>query len=446
MALPKKYKTFSFDSYEINLQKNRITFHYSIDNEIFFDPYIELDLSRIKNPQQIETAVFNFGMAEIPSFYKTVCTKEIFIKAGYLNEEQKRFWQNIFIKGLGEMFYQNNIDFRGLAKIRVQPDAKNHDYPTLKKTQTKAKYLATMGGGKDSIVTGEMLKKRHLDFTWFMIEPWSVCKKVIKASGNNKSIIIGRNPKKYFSKVIELNKKGFYNGHVPITSTYIFGAVLAAKIHGFTHLVLSNERSANIGNVKYLGMEVNHQYSKSFEFEKAAHDYIKKYIDPQIYFFSLLRNLYEIQVAQKFCDYPQYFSKFLSCNVGLSKGGGWCGECSKCAFVFAILSAFLEPQILQKIFRKNLFEDKKLFPIFEELLGIKGFKPFNCVGVPEEVWLALYLAKTRFYSNGSGGERRVARTSKKLPYLFSKIPVERGKKYFDLLTDTTQKHLIPFHK
>lgn len=432
------HQTFSFDSFDIDQERNQITFHYSVDNEIFFDPILEVDLSSVKNISLLHTAVFNLGMAEIPSFYKAVCTPVISIKAGALSPEQIKFWHNLYRKGLGEFFYRNNIDFRNLIHIKaeagctpfvIQPNASSRS----------EKYLVPMGGGKDSIVTCELLKAQNKDFTWFMLEPWPACEKVIAASGNAKVISMRRNPATYFAKIIELNKQGFYNGHVPITSVYTFSAVLAAQIHGFSHIIFSNERSANSGNVEYLGEEINHQYSKSFEFEQSCHNYIQKYVSPNVYVFSLLRHLYEIQIAQKFIDYPKYFQHFLSCNKGLKQATGstathaaWCGACAKCAFVYVLLSAFLEPQKVQTIFGKNLFEDTSLLPLFEELLGLRNIKPFDCVGIPEEVWLALYLAKKQY-----------EKANLPLPILLKNIDADRGQQYLALLQAKTPEHLIP---
>lgn len=466
-------RVFSFDGFDIELSKNRIVFHYAVDDEIFFDPILELDLSKVKDGPAFKAAVFNLGMAEIPSFYKTVCTPIIMIKAGYLSDGQIIFWENLFKKGLGEFFYRNNIDFRNLAKIEVaksclpvaamqgnlvQREVKNGregghsgkekynnytDFPTG--SAGGEKYLVPLGGGKDSVVTAEILKSKGLDFTWFMLEPWSACQRVIDVSGNSKKIEIGRDPKKYFSKVMELNRQGFYNGHVPISATYIFSAVLAAQIYGFTDIVFSSERSANIGNVEYLGVEINHQYSKSFEFEKACHDYIHEYISPNINMFSLLRNLYEIQIAKIFCTYPKYFAAFLSCNRGLKNDNGWCGKCAKCAFVFAMLSAFLEPGKVEGIFGGNLFEDEDLLLTFEELLGLKNIKPFDCVGTVEEVLLALYLAKKKYLHDVSqvGNDDNVKGSSGQLPFILQKLEVEGGEKYLDLLESNTNEHLIP---
>jgi UDP-N-acetylmuramoylalanine--D-glutamate ligase len=475
MAPPKKYSTFCFESFEIKLRQNRIIFHYSVDNEIFFDPELELDLSPVKNISQIEAAVFNLGMAEIPSFYKTVCTPEIIVKAGPLTGGQIKFWENLYTQGLGEFFYKNKIDFRGLINIQCplrSPVARQVLLPDKSCCPTPCsedapcsehgtrRYLVPLGGGKDSIVAAESLKAKGIDFTWFMLEPWPVCKKVIRASGNPKKIEIHRDPARYFKKVIELNQKGFYNGHVPITSVYIFSAALAAQIHGFTDIVLASERSANHGNLKYLGREINHQYSKSFEFEKACHKYIRKFISPGLNFYSILRNLYEIQITEKFTRYPQYFNSFLSCNRGLKSNKGWCCKCAKCAFVFAMLSAFLPSETVAKIFGKNLFQDESLLGLFEELLGRKNFKPFDCVGEPEEVLLALYLAKQQYISAPAPADpalstakirsaRRCAHLKDQphpsLPAILKKLDLTEGKKYLHLLKADSKQHLIPRH-
>ena len=73
----------------------------------------------------------------------------------------------------------------------------------------------------------------------------------------------------------------------------------------------------------------------------------------------------------------------------------WCGKCPKCAFVFALYAAYLPKKALTEIFGKNLFDDAALIPLYKELLGLKGFKPFECVGTPEETKEAFHLAQKR---------------------------------------------------
>jgi hypothetical protein len=44
-----------------------------------------------------------------------------------------------------------------------------------------------------------------------------------------------------------------------------------------------------------------------------------------------------------------------------------------------MMRAFLPAETVNDIFHKNLFTDEKLLPLFRELLGIEGCKPFECV-------------------------------------------------------------------
>lgn len=53
-----------------------------------------------------------------------------------------------------------------------------------------------------------------------------------------------------------------------------------------------------------------------------------------------------------------------------------------------------------KMFGGNLADREDLLPLFEELLGLKNFKPFECVGTPEESRAALeLLSRNPAYAN-----------------------------------------------
>ena len=197
-------------------------------------------------------------------------------------------------------------------------------------------------------------------------------------------------------RLLELNRQGFLNGHTPFSAYLAFLGILTASLFDFKFIAFSNERSSNEGNVKYKGKIINHQYSKSFEFEKKFREYTKKYLAKDMEYFSFLRPLYELQIAKIFAKYPKYFGVFLSCNEARKTRSGkqkptgkWCGKCSKCLFVYVILSPFIKPKTLEKIFRKNLLKDQSLAPLMDRLTGKRGFKPFECVGTPREVAAAL---------------------------------------------------------
>ncbi|MFA6348348.1 MAG: hypothetical protein WCX30_02875 [Candidatus Paceibacterota bacterium] len=219
---------------------------------------------------------------------------------------------------------------------------------------------------------------------------------MIKVGGLVNEIICKR---KIEEKLLELNREGYLNGHTPFVGYLSFLSALCAVLFNKKYIVLSNEKSSNEGNTRYKEKEINHQYSKTFDFEKKFRNYSQKYICSELEYFSLLRPLYEIQIARIFSKTPQYFNVFLSCNESQKtysgtkeKLGDWCGECSKCLFVYIILSPFLSKQEILSIFNKNLLDDKKLLPILQELIDEKKVKPLECVGTRTESIVGLYLS------------------------------------------------------
>lgn len=56
-----------------------------------------------------------------------------------------------------------------------------------------------------------------------------------------------------------------------------------------------------------------------------------------------------------------------------------------------MLSPWLEEQILGRIFGGNFLADDDNLSTLAQLLGLEGYKPFDCVGTPDEVAAALYL-------------------------------------------------------
>lgn len=187
-------------------------------------------------------------------------------------------------------------------------------------------------------------------------------------------------------------------GH-PWAALVAFDSVLAAILGDFTHIAVGNERSANYGNnVMHEGRVVNHQYDKSFQFEAAVHDYIRKYIVRDVHYFSALQHLWEVQIARTFVERSltttsdeNFLPVFLSCNEAVN-GDQWCCECAKCAFVYILISAWCPRTDLNAIFGQDLFEKESMFPVFESLLAENELKPMECVGTSDETWLSLFLA------------------------------------------------------
>lgn len=331
------------------------------------------------------------------SYWKMHCAPQIEIHGYTLTRSQADFWNTIYTKGLGEFFFKNQIDYRGLVNFPFTeagaPEA--IVFPRAHRS------LLPIGGGKDSIVSLEWMKEHNKPFVLFSLKSADVQRDLATKTGKEYLTV----DRVLDPDMLTRTQNGeAYNGHLPISSVYAFVGVLVAALQDFDTIVFSNERSADIGNVEYLGQEINHQWSKSLEAEEMIKSYVHTYLTPSITPFSLLRNLYEIEIVRRFSLYPEYFHSFSSCNRNFAtsaptperKGHAyWCGVCPKCAFVFACLAAFLPKATVIDIFGKNLFGDATLVPLYKSLLGIESFKPFECVGTPDEMKLALYRAHAK---------------------------------------------------
>jgi len=398
--LRKKYPQFVYQDYSWKTSKNlNIVFDFRIGSNIRFRPKIvikNIDQKRIANLDKkvIDNLVFHLGLIELLSYWKVTCSPEIIIKAGSLNKQQTKWWKDLIINGMGQFFYENKINFRQKGFFNISSPIQNSSRAQY--VSCKNRILIPIGGGKDSIVSLELLKGAKKEINCFSLNPTLAAQKVMRVGKCKNPIIVKR---KIDERLLELNRKGFLNGHTPFSAYLAFLSVMLGVIFDYKYIALSNERSSNEGNVKYLGKVVNHQYSKSFDFEKRFRNYSKKYLSKQVEYFSFLRPLYEVQIAKLFSRFPKYFPVFLSCNQTHKTDSGrrkptkkWCCNCSKCLFVFMSLFPFVETKKLIKIFGKNLFENKRLLPIMEELIGEKRFKPFECVGTQKESLAALYLS------------------------------------------------------
>lgn len=338
---------------------------------------------------------FQAGLAEMLSYWKLACSPQILIEAGSLSSEQIVFWKDLLLNGMGEFFYVNDIDFTAPDFVSIVSEVSSSVVVLPRLPYEEDTYLIPLGGGKDSIVTLELLKKfvPSAERVLFSVNPTQAEDAVAKKSGIKPRIIVER---RLDPKLFDLNTQGFLNGHTPFSSVLAFLSVITASLTGLSHVAISQERSSNEGNVVFYGAEINHQYSKSFVFEKKFREYAEKFLCEGVNFFSFLRPLYEVQIAKIFVSFPDYFFVFRSCNRA-QKTNSWCGKCPKCLFTFMALFPWIDNEILvEKIFGKNLFQEASLFSLLRAFVVDTDIKPFECVGTREESLVLLFLATQKY--------------------------------------------------
>lgn len=413
--LRKKYKSFIFDDYKIIEEDNNtiaITFYFEIMGLKKFRPKIEISKLNIDfdhiNIKTLKAIVFYIGMIELISYWKVACPKRIIIECGKLTEEQIDWFKKIYYNGLSEFRYINNIENISIEELfEIECNCKPEYANTSNYIETSLEYkgeLIPVGGEKNSCVTLELLKEYKKENLCLVINEKNPQLKVIKKAGYNQNQII--HVKRIIDKsLIELNQKGFLNGDTPFPLLLAFVSYLVAYLAGKKYITISNESSSNGSNVK--GEKINHQYSKSFEFEEDFRWYVENFLEDKVEYFSMLRPLNELQIAKLFSKMGKYHKIFKSCNEGSKQNvWKWCGKCPKCLFVFIILSPFLYKKKLVKIFKEDLYENKNLLETFTELCGYGKIMPFECVGKYEEVKYA--ISKTI---------KQLETEKKELPYL-----------------------------
>lgn len=371
--------------FEFNLA-GKFTFRpgFSIPRKRFFRNFPSA--AELQSPLY-RNLIFHIGLIELISYWKSACPPQVIVKGQTLSEQQVFWWKNVYYQGLGEFFYTNDIktslqDFMTISSEgeTIPPQKVNLDETVI----------VPVGGGKDSVVTLEILKQTG-QIRPFIMNPRGATLECARVAGFGPDSYQGgfiEGNRRLDPLLLELNAQGFLNGHTPFSALLAFYSLLVSAVSGHRHIALSNESSANEPTVA--GTDVNHQYSKSFAFESDFRKYVKDYISGDFNYFSFLRPLNELRIAQLFAEQVKYYPVFKSCNAG-SKTDVWCCNCPKCLFAFTILSPFIPMIELVHIFGKNLFELPHMLKFLKELTGIDEVKPFECVGTIDEVNAALHM-------------------------------------------------------
>jgi len=387
--------TFHFDTFETSTDQARITMRYSLrggEAREDFVERIELPGERLADPVAFERIVRLLWLAAGLSYYKAFAPPRVEVSGG-LTPLERDFLAALFRGGLGEFAYVN--DLPGALTPEIVADSRDgYDGRGPLRDADIVSALVPVGGGKDSIDTIETLRGSVDALTLFSVNDYAP----INATAQHAALPLVKARRVLEPRLFELNDEGALNGHVPVTAVNSVVAVLTALRVGADAVVFSNERSASSGNLTWHGHDINHQWSKSLEFERllrsALHD-----ADCQVDYFSLLRPLSELAIVRRFAGLVDYHRVFTSCNRAfrLSRRPGqpdeWCGDCDKCRFVYLMLAAFLPPQELVGIFGHDLFGDPAQAEGFAELLGLTRHKPFECVGEEDECRVAWALVR-----------------------------------------------------
>jgi hypothetical protein len=357
----------------------------------FGPPPSDLDPARLALARRL--VAYLHGVAGV-SYYKAHVAGGLDLAATELDTDAAAFLHEVYLHGLGEFAHINGLD---LAPRLVFTGADERPAPAPLSAALHRRALVPVGGGKDSLVTVETLTHHGEAFALFAVNPKGPIAATL-AAGGGPAVTVRRT---LDPALFRLNEAGAYNGHVPITAIVTLAALIAAAWHGFDHVVLSNERSADAANLDDHGRAVNHQWSKSSAFEGRLRAELRRAVTADLDVFSLLRPLSELAIAERFARSFRWDGVFSSCNRnfhlrGEGPAGRWCRDCPKCRFVFLALAPFVRRGRLLAIFGGDVLDDPAQIAGFRELAGLAGHKPFECVGETGEAAAALALLSLRW--------------------------------------------------
>jgi hypothetical protein len=388
--LRKKYPVFQYDSYELERNSTRAIarFKFSAPPDISFAPEVIFEAvpeGWHSVPERfLNNAIFHLGLIELFSYWKATASPVIEVRAGGLILEQTRFLEDLLMRGMGEFFYRNDIDFTSPNFLKISSSGTRLVIPYLAALPQRS--LLTIGGGRDSALAAGLLRDAGHPFACMMLNPSAAAQNIAAKATKTTPVVVRRT---ICSELIELNQRGYLNGHTPFSAYLAFLGAACMLLYGYTNVIVANERSSDEGNVSYRGAEINHQYSKTLRFENLFDQYMHKYLITSARYFSLVRPLYELQIGRLFSNFPEFFELFKSCNR--TRSASWCGECPKCLSVFITMYPFVSRETLVRIFGKDLFQSPAAIPIVRQLAGLET-KPFECVGTTREIVAGLKLA------------------------------------------------------
>src|SRR3989344_5941850 len=414
--LRQKYPKFIYESFSHRIKNGQLIceFKYSIPPDHTFTHTVSFETlstppgwTKVETPRGwpnglprggvLDNLIFHLGLAEIFSYWKLTSSPIVEIAAGHLAPDQIKFWHKLFINGMGQYFYENRIDFTGNDFITISSSNTSPLHPSPgrrhelsenlgegTRERGTSEVLVPLGGGKDSIVTAELLKN-HFPIRPIIVHPTTPASlRISNLLGHQDPIFVHR---KLDPKMLELTNQGYLTGHIPYSAILAFIFLLAAATENIPYVAVSNETSSNEGNVEYLGSTINHQYSKTLEFEQDFNSYLK-HLGSNISYFSFLRPLHEFQIAKLFSKMPNYFKDFRSCNKN-QQADSWCGQCPKCLSVALSLIPWIGEAKVVEIMGVNPLTDPTNHELLAQMTDPSQAKPFECIVTTEEAQICL---------------------------------------------------------
>ena len=376
---------FRFSGYHYDPPSGDATFSYHVDGRLMQEkitfPWAPWPVDVSRQAAFFQALELLHLIAGI-SYYKAGLARRIDQGDNKLDGITAGFLNDLYVQGLAEFAYVNQLDLTGLINFEANTDKT----PMALDTDMPDRALVAMGGGKDSLVCLQLLRNAGIEVQPVCVGRSSLIGETVKTA----SLPLIRIRRELSVELEMMNANGAWNGHVPVTAINSAILLCAGLLYGYRYIVFANESSANEATLTdQRGREINHQYSKSFAFEQAFREVIFQRVSAGIDYFSLLRPFSEVAICRQFAEMTEFHAVFSSCNRNFHLDGShiegrWCLDCPKCRFTALALAPFMSPQQLLAIQGADLLDEPKQLKGFKALCGLGDHKPFECVGCVAE--------------------------------------------------------------
>jgi len=366
--------------------------------DLRFAPVVEFaglrpaEAARVTEPtaQRIVRAM---AVVEAFSYWKALCSPVIEVVPPAPEAAELGWWRAFWPGAMGEFFYRNEIDYTAPGFLTIAGPAPAPAVPGAPAPaaagagrERAVSPLVMFSGGKDSLALARIVAAGGGPVDFFLYNPGERLRGMAASLAAGGRILEVR--RQILPALLRLNAAGHPNGHTPFSAYLAFAAMLAGYLRGSELAVAGNSRSDDEPNVAaWLGRPVNHQWTKSYEFEAAVGAYRDRWLPGAPGYSSPLRPLYELQIIASMSGEVDAYLRTASCNR--APAGEWCRSCAKCAWVFLATAALFGHDLAVRKTGGDMFADPALAGLYQEMAGLTGTKPFECTGTEGEVRAAI---------------------------------------------------------
>lgn len=345
----------------------------------FFTTVGQLGLSE----QSLRIAAAHAALANLMDLYSITLPQEVVIEGIELNRRALEFWEKTARNLAAERLVEDNLPAQALdARWRSQSSVRGRMDP-LPYSAPRGRLLA-MSGGKESLAALKMMNDESACALFFLHYPdagWQHGGRLFRFFQRTHDCVKVRTDITGTGRLLE--EFGCTAYGMFVIGQIAFSALLT--MDRFATISIGNEFSANFGNGMHDGIQVNHQYDKSFSFAQELNAYFAQHVTAEFTHTSPFWSWHEYRIAERFFADDRYLKQWSSCNNSTS-ARRFCGACAKCAFVFVLGAAHTDPLKIRRLMGANLLDDLELI---RSLADPEVRKPLECVGTKEEVWVAL---------------------------------------------------------